>query len=414
MFKAKTALEISSLNEYGRHNCGNGLYLEIDSRGKRWLFRFQLRGKRTTLGLGTFDKRTNGLATARERAAEYMVLVKKGINPKIHKDTVKQQEAHLEAQLQRDRAKTEATFSKLAQGWYESQSKQWTGKHSYQNISTLEHYAFPLIGDLPIQDCTTEAVARVLKPIWASKTETASRIRGRIERVFNYAKSLGHFKGENPAAWKGNLDAVFASANKLKANKALESEHGGHFASMPYTEVPAFYKTLSSKQSISAKALRSLVLTIPRASTNTSMKWEDINFSTGIWTIHGLDMKSRKQFLIPLSKQALALLEALPRLSDWVFTSPSKRDRPITEDSMRVLLQREMGLGKAATVHGFRSSFRTWCEEQGKDRVVAELCMGHRVGSAVERAYQRSDLLERRRQLLQEWADYLEKPEATK
>ena len=412
--KAKTALEISNLNEYGRHNCGNGLYLEIDSIGKRWLFRFQLRGKRTTLGLGTFDKRINGLAAAREKAAEYMVMVKKGINPKTHKDNVKQQEVHLEAQLKQERARTEATFSKLAQAWYESQSKQWTGKHSLQNISTLEQYAFPVIGDLPIQDCTTETVAKVLKPIWTTKTETASRVRGRMERVFNYAKSLGHFKGENPAAWKGNLDAVFASANKLKANKALESEHGGHFASMPYQEVPAFFKALSSRGSISAKALQSLVLTIPRASTNTSMKWEDLDLDAGIWTIHGLDMKSRKQFQIPLSRQALALVKGLPRLSEWVFPSPIKRNRPITEDSMRVFLQREMGLGKAATVHGFRSSFRTWSEEQGKDRVVAELCMGHKVGSAVERAYQRSDLLDRRRQLLQEWADYLEQPEGSK
>lgn len=413
MLKAKTALEISNLSEYGRHNCGNGLYLEIDSRGKRWLFRFQLRGKRTTLGLGTFDKRTNGLASAREKAAEYMVMVKKGINPKTHKDNLKQQELLLEAQLQLERTKTEATFSKLAQAWYESQSKQWTGKHSLQNISTLEQYAFPIIGDLPVQECTTEVVAKVLKPIWATKTETASRVRGRMERVFNYAKSLGHFKGENPAAWKGNLDAVFASANKLKAIKALESENEGHFASMPYAEVPAFYKALSSKQSISAKALQSLVLTIPRASTNTSMKWEDVDLVTGIWTIHGSDMKSRKQFQIPLPRQAVALIKALPRLSDWVFSSPSKRNQPITEDSMRVLLQREMGLGKAATVHGFRSSFRTWCEEHGKDRIVAELCMGHTVGNAVERAYQRSDLLERRRQLLQEWADYLEQPEVS-
>lgn len=412
--KAKTALEISNLSEYGRHNCGSGLYLEIDSRGKRWLYRFQLHGKRTTLGLGTFDKRSNGLAAARERAAEYTVMVKRGINPKTYKDNAKQQEALLAAEIQRERAKTEATFSKLAQAWYESQSPQWTGKHSRQNIATLEQYAFPVLGGLPIQDCTTETVAKVLKPIWATKTETASRVRGRMERVFNYAKSLGHFKGENPAAWKGNLDAVFASANKLKANKALESEHGGHFASMQYTKVPAFYKALATKQSISAKALQSLVLTIPRASTNTSMKWEDVDLSTGIWTIHGLDMKSRKQFQIPLSKQAVELIKTIPRLSEWVFSSPVKRNQPITEDSMRILLQREMGFGKSATVHGFRSSFRTWCEEQGKDRVVAELCMGHTVGSAVERAYQRSALLDRRRQLLQEWADYLEQLEGAK
>jgi integrase len=403
-----TAKEIEARKEPGRLACGDNLYLEVDARSleKRWLYRYQFRGKRTSLGLGSYDARTNGLAQARKNALEKNALIANGVDPKAHKDA---QKRALEASRQADKKAKEVasnSFEVVAREWFATNKHQWkNSKHTNQNITTLEDYVFPIIGSKPIAECDVNDVLACLQPIWNKITETASRVRGRMEKVFGYAKAKGLRSGENPAQWKNNLDALLPSALKLKRNKALEDEHEGHHAALPYQEVPAFMKELAKRDGLSARMLEFTILTASRTQPVLNAKWSDIDLEAKVWSIPAKEMKTKKAFQIPLSDQAIKILEAIETGSKYVFPSPNDLKIPQTSNSMLAVLKRMKR--QDITVHGFRTSFRTWVAETGRDEVVAEHALAHQVGSEVERAYQRSDLFDRRRVLMDDWAVFL-------
>ena len=403
-----TAKEVEARKEPGRLACGDNLYLEVDARSleKRWIYRYQFQGRRTSLGLGSYDAKTNGLAQARKSALEKNALIANGVDPKAHKDA---QKRALEASRQADRKAKEVasnSFEVVAREWFATNKHQWkNSKHTNQNITTLEDYVFPIIGSKPIAECDVNDVLACLQPIWNKITETASRVRGRMEKVFGYAKAKGLRSGENPAQWKNNLDALLPSALKLKRNKALEDEHEGHHAALPYQEVPAFMKELAKRDGLSARMLEFTILTASRTQPVLNAKWSDIDLKARVWSIPAKEMKTKKAFQVPLSDQAIKILEAIETGSKYVFPSPNDLKIPQTSNSMLAVLKRMKR--QDITVHGFRTSFRIWVAETGRDEIVAEHALAHQVGSEVERAYQRSDLFDRRRVLIDDWAAFL-------
>lgn len=405
MFKL-TAKEVESITTPGRYSAGGGLYLDVRKNlSKSWLYRYQFQGKRTQLGLGGVSK-ANSLSIARTKALEMSSLIAKGIDPKLKKDENKRDLINSrEAERGRQKAQ-EHTFEKVAYDWWESMKGEWTNeKNTAQNINTLKEYVFPLIGSKPIADVSVKDVLECLKTIWYEKTETASRVRQRMEKVFNYAKTLGLRSGENPAQLKNNLDALLPPAGKLKRKKALDDPNEGHFAAMPYKEVPDFAKELAKEDALTAKMLLFTILTASRTKAITQAKWEQIDLEEGVWTIPAKQMKTKVRFKVPLASRVIALLREIPTVSDYVFPSPLNLDKPMSNMAMLSLMRR-MGYD-AYTVHGFRTSFRVWAEETTNYGIVAEHALAHKVGSAVERSYQRSDLLDKRRTLMSLWADYL-------
>ncbi len=257
-----TAKEVDAIDAAGRYAAGDGLYLDVKPNlSKSWLFRYQFQGKRTQLGLGGVSK-ANTLAVARAKALEMASLVAKGVDPKKKKDEVKRQAlAELEAKREALGLKKN-TFERVAYDWWESKKHEWTNaKNTAQNINTLREYVFPTIGAKPIADITVHDVLACLKPIWYTKTETASRVRQRMEKVFNYARTLGLRAGENPAQLRNNLDTLVPPSERLKRKKALDDPHEGHFCSMPYKEVPALVTQLYGEQSLSAKMLLFTIFT---------------------------------------------------------------------------------------------------------------------------------------------------------
>ena len=401
-----TAKEVDAIDAAGRYAAGDGLYLDIKPNlSKSWLFRYQFQGKRTQLGLGGVSK-ANTLAVARAKALELASLVAKGIDPKKHKDEVKRQAlAELEAKKEALGLKKN-TFEKVAYDWWESKKHEWTNaKNTAQNINTLREYVFPTIGAKPIAEITVHDVLACLKPIWYTKTETASRIRQRMEKVFNYARTLGLRAGENPAQLRNNLDTLLPPAKRLKRKKALDDPNEGHFSSMPYKEVPALVTQLYGEQSLSAKMLLFTIYTTVRTGTVVQARWSQIDLDERTWAIPAKQMKTRVKFKVPLAKEVIKLLKTIDQASDYVFPSPNDLETPMSNMAMLALLRR-MEI-ESYTVHGFRTSFRTWAEEMTDFGVVAEHALAHKVGSAVEQSYQRSDLFVKRAKLMQAWASFI-------
>ena len=401
-----TAKEVDAIDVAGRYAAGDGLYLDVKPNlSKSWLFRYQFQGKRTQLGLGGVSK-ANTLAVARTKALEMASLVAKGIDPKKHKDEGKRQALAEQDAKKKALGLKKNTFEKVAYDWWESKKHEWTNaKNTAQNINTLQEYVFPTIGSRPIAEITVHDVLACLKPIWYTKTETASRVRQRMEKVFNYAKTLGLRAGENPAQLRNNLDTLLPPAKRLKRNKALEDPNEGHFPAMPYVEVPALVNQLYAEQSLSAKMLLFTIFTAVRTGTVVQARWSQIDLSEGTWTIPAKLMKTKVRFKVPLAKEVVKLLKSIKQASDYVFPSPNDLEKPMSNMAMLALLRR-MDVG-SYTIHGFRTSFRTWAEEMTDFGVVAEHALAHKVGSAVERSYQRSDLFDKRAKLMNHWAMYL-------
>ncbi len=401
-----TAKEVDAIVTAGRYAAGDGLYLDVKPNlSKSWLFRYQFRGKRTQLGLGGLSK-ANTLAVARVKALEMASLVARGIDPKKHKEEVKRQALAEQDAEKKDLGLKKNTFEKVAYDWWESKRHEWTNaKNTAQNINTLREYVFPTIGSKPIAEITVHDVLACLKPIWHTKTETASRVRQRMEKVFNYAKTLELRSGENPAQLRNNLDALLPPAKRLKRKKALDDPNEGHFSAMPYREVPALVGQLYGEQSLSAKMLLFTIFTVVRTGTVVQARWSHIDLDEGVWTIPAKLMKTKVKFKVPLTREVLKLLKSIDQVSDFVFPSPNDLQKPMSNMAMLALLRR-MEIG-SYTVHGFRTSFRTWAEEMTDFGIVAEYVLAHRVGSEVERSYQRSDLLEKRKALMADWVQYL-------
>ena len=364
---------------------GDGLYLKITPAGSAsWQYRYQINGKRRMMGLGSCS--TVGLAEAREKAADARKQVKSGIDP-------------LEAkEIEQVAAKARAiTFQELAAEYIAAHRPGWrNAKHAQQWENTLTTYAFPKIGDKPVHTITTEDVLGILKNLWTEKPETASRVRNRIELVIDAGRAKGLSTAANPAAWRGHLDKLLSKRNRTSK---------GHHAAMDYRALPAFFTKLTdTRDSLSAKALRITILTACRTSEVLLATWDEFDLEGRIWTIPGERMKAGRPHRVPLSDAVLSVLAGLESKDGYLFPG-ARKGRPLSNMAMAMAL-RKIGY-KDLTVHGFRSTFRDWAaEETHYPNIVAEQALAHTVGNAVEAAYRRGDLLEKRRALMADWADY--------
>lgn len=288
------------------------------------------------------------------------------------------------------------TFGTFAESWLDDNETAWRNdKHRQQWRNTLKSYC-PIIWDMALSGITTDHLERILKPVWEAKPETASRLRGRIERVLDAARVKGLREGENPARWKGHLEAILPKPKKLTR---------GHHKALPYADVGRFMKVLRKHQSLSAKALEFTILTAARTSETVNAKWCEFDFERNVWTVPNERMKAGREHRVPLTDSAIKALGNPRSPDDWVFPG-TKKDRPLSTAAMDAVLGR-MGVTNA-TVHGFRSTFRDWAGETSTHpREVVEAALAHAVGDATERAYRRGDALEKRRELMSDWASFL-------
>lgn len=371
----------------GMYADGLGLFLRIGPTGaKSWIYRYadgktgSGRQRNREMGLGPLH--TIGLAEARERARQQRQVRLDGGDPIATRRAARPAKA--------------MTFREAAAAYMASMEKGWSRKSAEQWRASLETYAYPVIGELAIGAVDKPAVLRVIAPIWNDLTETANRVRARIESIIGWAVQNGHRpEGANPATWKGALEF----AGLPPRGKIARTEH---FAAMPYAEVPAFMATLRARKfrtaGIPAKALEFAVLTAARANEITGAVWPEIDLEARLWTIPAERMKMARSHRVPLSEAALTILQALPRKGPKVFPGCSG-------NAMPYVLSTTSG-GADVTQHGFRSSFRDWCAEQGVAREVAEAALAHAKGDAVLSAYERTDFLDRRRPIMQAWASF--------
>jgi integrase len=379
LHKLSEAKAKSSNLKPGRHSDGGGLYLNVSPAGtKSWLFMWVRQSKRREMGLGAYP--SVSLANARSEAVKCREAVAAGRDPIAERDK-----------------EAEPTFAECADQFLASMEGSWRNeKHRAQWRMTLTDYCQP-IRPKRISLIDTSDVLSVLNPIWQDKPETASRLRGRIERVLDFAKAKGWRTGENPALWRGHLKNVLPPRQRLSR---------GHHAAMPYRQLPAFIVRLRASEAMAARALEFLILTAARSGEVYDARWSEFDLEQGIWTIPASRMKAGKEHRVPLSEQALSLVRTLKEtpVSDYVF--PGYRPNcPLSSSAMEMLLRRMKADGY--TVHGFRSSFRDWAgDETHFAREIAEASLAHRVGDATEQAYRRADALEKRRKLMQAWAQY--------
>lgn len=402
-----TAKEVERIVEVGRHAVGDNLYLEVDDRQrKRWVFRYQLNGKRSTMGLGGYDSKANGLAAARKRCLELRQLIAQGVDPVSYGKEQKLKDAEQRARQSSDKEAASYTLEVCAQEWIARRTPEWSNpKHQQQVANTLRDYVYPTIGSMPVDSITMEHIRRCLDPIWESKTETANRVRQRLEGVFSYAIVMGKRTQQNPAQWKGYLDQIYAAPEKVKQKRRLASGDDGHFAAMPYKDLPNFMGLLKSQRGIAALALRFTILTASRTGSVRLLTWDQLDLDNRVWTVPAANMKGRKEFRVALSSHACELLESIPQLGDYVFMV-SRVGKPLSENTMLALLKRMDR--QDVTVHGFRSSFRDYVGEETEfSERLAEHALAHTIKSATERAYARGDQLDRRYALMEHWGKYL-------
>lgn len=363
---------------------GGGLYLQVSGKGGRsWVFRYRWQGKRPEIGLGPYPAVT--LAEARRRA-ELGRSALADLPPRDPVDALKAEEGE------------PTTFGEFAEQWLSSNLDDFrNAKHRQQWRNTLEAYAKPL-KHKPIDAIETAHVLEVLQPIWNTKRETARRVRGRIERILDAAKAKGLRAGENPALWRGHLKAILPDQKKPVQ----------HHAAMPFEALPGFMAQLRGRDALSARALEFLILTGTRSTEGRGVLWSEIDLQARVWTIPGERMKAKKAHRVPLSDAAMAVLEPLHEVKgdDDLFVFPKMGGEGfVSEAALRNLMGR-MGAGEW-TIHGFRSTLRDWAGEATNfARDVAEMALAHKVGDETERAYRRGDALEKRRALMQAWADF--------
>jgi integrase len=371
----------------GRHGDGDGLWLYVQPSGTRsWVFIWIRQGIRREMGLGPYGSQSGKitLAEARARADEAREIIKHGGDPT--KDM-----AHRQRQVKL------RTFGECADELLASKENTFRNdKHAAQWRMTLTEYAKAL-RKLPVADVSTDDVVRALRPIWTEKQETASRVRGRIEKVLDYAKAIGLRDGENPARWKGHLDHILPARQKLSR---------GHHAAMPYADVPEFMQRLADVDGFGARALELCVLTATRSGEVLNARWVEFDLERALWTIPGARMKAGKEHIVPLSSRALGIVQRLYErtLNEWVFPGQAPH-KPLSNMAMTAVMRR-MGLGHF-TVHGFRSSFRDWAGDATTfPRDVAEMALAHKVGDEVEQAYRRGSALAKRKKLMDAWSTY--------
>jgi integrase len=393
MLNRLTAMKVAKAKRPGLLSDGGGLYLRIAPGGsKQFIFRYAVNGRLRDMGIG--PTHTVDLAMAREKALEARRLRLEGIDPIAHR------RARVAA-LQAADAKA-MTFRQCAEGFIRDNEKEWrSARHRQQWTSTLAKYVYPELGELPVAAIDTPLVLRVVKPLWADKTVTAARVRGRIEAILGWATVHHYRSGDNPARWQGLLEHALPAQAKIAKTE--------HHAALPYTEVAPFMAKLQQDTSAAAKCLQFIVLTAARLVEATGATWAEIDFEARTWTVPATRMKGGREHRVPLSDAAMAVLEAMRavRMSNFVF--PGLLDgRPVGMRTVQDLVK----IGGEITVHGLRSSFRDWAAERTSfPREVCEMALAHAIPDAVEAAYRRGDLFEKRRKLMDAWAAYCAKVE---
>jgi integrase len=389
-----TNLRIDRIQEPGRYGDGGGLWLQVSQWGtKSWLFRYSAGGKARHMGVGSVT--SVSLAEAREIAQAARKQVREGIDPI---------EAR-KADRTRNRLASEAvmTFRQAATAALTAREAGWdNAEHRRQWQRTLEQYAFPVLGDLPVADVDTALVIKCLQPIWSSKRTTAERTRGRIEAVFNWATAAGRRQGDNPARWRGHLEHLLST----------DKPDAVHHPALPYQEVPAFLRELRHRKGIAARALEFTILTATRTRESIHARWDEV--AGDIWTIPAERMKGRKdkrrEHRVPLPPPALDLLNCLPRDGDFLFIG-SRPGRPLHRKGMAELIET---MNVPAVVHGFRSSFKDWASEStAYADDLSEQALAHIDPNKVKAAYKRTDLFEKRRRLMEDWAAFCTSPIAS-
>jgi len=384
-----TDLYIKNINKAGRYTDSEtkGLNLQVKpSLQKYWAFRFLFEEKRYDLSFGTYPEIS--LKEARKRAIEARNKLNQGISPKRAKAPV--------LDLNKPIAVL-PTFKEYALACHELKRMEWKNKkHVDQWINTLRDYAFKEIGELSINEVDTEHILKILEPIWTTKTETASRLRARIEWVLASATTRKFRSGLNPALWRGHLETILQKPSKVSPVK--------HHKALPYRQLPEFMKQLREQDGLSALALEFLILNANRTSEVLLAKWQEID--EGLWVIPAQRMKSKKEHRVPLCKRSIEILVVARAITEGRTYIFSKREKPMSNMSLSAVLKR---MSIDATVHGFRSVFRDWvAEETDFSPEVAEMALAHTIANKVEAAYRRGDLLERRKRLMEAWADYCE------
>lgn len=395
------ALAVSGITERGIHFVGGvkGLALNVTKYGSRsWVLRYQIAGKRRDMGLGAFP--SVSLAQARESARGARELLRQGVDPVEHARAARQR---LVVEQE-----TAVTFAETAAVYISTHEKSWrNAKHAQQWRNTIETYAAPVIGKVAVRDIDVPMVKRIFEPIWTSKNETASRLRGRIESIIDWAITMGYRSSANPARWKGHLEHLLPARSKV-AQRA-------HQPALPYADMPSFMAVLRQQHGVSARALEFLILTATRSGEVRKATWGEFDLDKAVWTIPAERMKGGREHRVPLSAAALALVAAQrdTAFCEYVFPSPNRpRDpdaigAPLSDMALTAVMRR-MSLEQKAVPHGFRSTFRDWASETTThDGNVAEMALAHAIRNKVEAAYRRGDLFEKRRQLMQDWADFV-------
>jgi integrase len=392
-----TALLVAKQRKPGLYPDGNGVYLQVTlgadgTPRKSWVFRFRMRGRRERkMGLGAFPD--VGLQQARDKASDARKLCKDGIDPVEARKAERAKALLANARI--------VTFNQCAKAYIAAHRAGWrNAKHAMQWTSTLETYVSPIFGTLPVQAIDLSFVTKVLEPIWSTKPETASRVRGRIEAVLDWAKVRGYRTGDNPARWRGHLDHLLPARTKVRKVK--------HHAALPYREIGVFMLALRERHALAARALEFAILTAARTSEVINARWDEIDLRAKTWTVPAERMKAGREHRVPLSDAAIGILDHMQtiRQNDHVF--PGERSAALSTMAFLMLLRRMDR--DDLTAHGFRSTFSTWAAEcTNFPREVVEAALAHVVGDATEQAYQRGDVFEKRRKLMVAWATYCAK-----
>lgn len=390
--KELSAVQIPRLSA-GLHAVGgvSGLYLKVSDGGARnWILRVMVGGRRRDMGLGGWPSTT--LAQARDQAREARRCIASGTDP-------------IEERRKKKRLLiSKPTFADCARRTIEAKRHGWKNeKHAAQWTTTLEAYAFPLIGRIPVDEVELRHVIEILTPLWSEKTETATRVRSRIEAVLGWATASGYRQGDNPARWRGNLDALLAKPSKVKKVN--------HHRAIPVADAPGFIARLRRQAGVASLALEFLILTAARSGEVRGAIWDEFDLENRVWTIPASRMKTAKQHRVPLSPAAIRILSALPRTAGVPHVFHGPRSRPLSDMSLSAVMRR---MGADGVPHGLRSTFRDWAAEKTSySSEVIEMALAHAIPNRVEAAYRRGDLFTKRLSLMADWADYLGPPLVT-
>ena len=396
MVVLNSAKSVEAIKEIGYHNCAQGLYLQVSKQGtKSWLYRYTspLTKTRREMGLGSFNYVS--LAQARQHAIEGKRLVINGKDP-----IEERKKEQIKVQLKQTR---NMTFKEIAEACIAAKAPEWkSAKHSQQWSNSLEAHAFPILGEMPISDISTDLILKVLEPIWITKAETASRIRQRIETIWDYGKARNYVSGENPARLRGHLDKILSKTAKVKRVR--------HFPALPYEDMGIFLQELRQRKGYSAIALEFLILTAARTGEIIGAKWAEIDLEKKVWIVPADRMKMGKEHRVPLCSRAIEILTNITsnrNPEEHVF-SGWKQNTGLSNNALLALLKK---MGRSdITAHGFRSTFRDWAAEEAYTfaNETIELALAHAIKNKAEAAYRRGDQLERRRELMTAWSEYID------